>query len=75
MADPARSEAVIREWHHLVGEERIKYELGASYIEDDFIEEVAQVAKAVCQILCKSWQPGSLAGIGIFLNVNPRITA
>ena len=30
---------------------------------------------AVCQILCKSWQPGSLAGIGIFLNVNPRITA
>jgi hypothetical protein len=32
-------------------------------------------SRAVCQILCKSWESGSLAGIEILLNFRPRITA
>lgn len=32
-------------------------------------------SQAVCQILCKSWEPDSLAGMEILLNFRPRITA
>jgi hypothetical protein len=36
---------------------------------------VRYLGLVVCQILCKSWEPGSLAGIEIFLSFRLRITA
>jgi tetratricopeptide (TPR) repeat protein len=43
--DEEKREAIIREWHHLMGEERIKYELGDKYMDGEFIDEIALVSK------------------------------
>lgn len=43
--DDSKRDDLIRECHHLISEERIKYELGANCLQRDFIEEVALVSK------------------------------
>jgi tetratricopeptide (TPR) repeat protein len=61
-SDPMQGEAIIRQWHHLVGEERIKYELGDKYIEADFVDEVAQVSKGHTKENLSTYKDGTKAG-------------
>jgi len=60
--DQMQREAMIREWHHLIGEERIKYELGEKCIEPEFIDEVALVAKGHTKEDLGSYEDGSKGG-------------
>ncbi|MBN1814790.1 MAG: tetratricopeptide repeat protein [Anaerolineae bacterium] len=60
--DQMKAEAIIRAWHHLVGEERIKYELGDKYIETEFVDEVAQVSKGHTKEDLSTYTDGTKAG-------------
>ena len=62
VADRAKGEAIIREWHHLIGEERIKYELGHKYMEEELIDEIALVSKGHTKEDLDGYKDGTKAG-------------
>lgn len=61
-ADRAKGEAIIREWHYLISEERIKYELGDKYMEEEFIDEIALVSKGHTKEDLDGYKDGTKAG-------------
>lgn len=62
LEDQMEAEAIIRAWHHLVGEERIKYELGDEYMETELVDEVAQVSKGHTKEDLSTYKDGTKAG-------------
>lgn len=60
--DQEEREAIIRQWHHLVSEERIKYELGRNYLDEEYIAEVALVARGHSKEKLESYTDRTKAG-------------
>ncbi|MFW6116752.1 MAG: HD domain-containing protein [bacterium] len=60
--EKSKRDALIRECHHLISEERIKYELGTNCLEREFIDEIALVSRGHTKEDLATYEDRSKAG-------------